>query len=68
MALTVKKIIEIPTERYPWTHRVAFTNHRGQYSVFKWTEELDIPGIWVNGAFYTTADYAVIISLKWSDL
>jgi hypothetical protein len=66
--MKVTEVIPFVTERYPWTHRIRFEDPAHQYPVCKWTEELDIPGIWVSGAFYTTAKYVTIISLKWSHL
>ena len=66
--MKVTEIIHFPTERYPWTHRVGFKDPADQFPVYKWAEENSIPGVWVNGAFYTTAKYVTILSLKWSDL
>lgn len=66
--MKVTQVIPFVTERYPWTHRVGFEDPAGEYPVYKWTEEMDIPGLWVNGAFYTTEKYVTIIALKWSHL
>lgn len=66
--MKVTQVIPFVTERYPWTHRVGFEDPAGQYPVYRWTEDRNIPGIWVSGAFYTTEKYVTIIALRWSHL
>lgn len=63
--MKVTEVIPFVTERYPWTHRIGFEDPAHQYPVYQWTEDNGIDGIWVNGAFYTTAKYVTIIALKW---
>lgn len=66
--MKVTEVIPFVTERYPWTHRIGFEDPADQYPVYQWTEENDIGGIWVNGAFYTTAKTATILTLRWGHL
>ena len=66
--MKITEVIPFVTERYPWTHRVGFEDPAHQFPVFEWTEQSNIPGICVNGAFYTTAKYVTLMSLRWSEL
>ena len=66
--MKVTQVIPFVTEQYPWTHRVGFEDPADQYPVYQWTEDNDIDGIWVGGAFYTTAKYVTIIAMKWGHL
>ena len=66
--MKVTEVIPFVTERYPWTHRVGFEDPADQYPVCQWTEDNDIDGIWVNGAFYTTAKIVTMIAMKWGHL
>lgn len=66
--MKVTEVIPFVTERYPWTHRIGFEDPADQYPVYQWTEENDISGVWVNGAFYTTAKTATILTLRWGHL
>ena len=56
------------TKQYPYTHRIEFDDTSYQFPVYEWTEKQGIPGTWAGGAFYTTAKYVTLISLKWSHL
>jgi hypothetical protein len=64
--MKVTQIIAKSSERYPWTHRIEFD--KDTFPVYNWTSNEDIPGLWINEAFYTTAKYVTIISLKWGYL
>lgn len=51
------------TPRYPWTHRIEFTEELDSCANYIALNE--IPGIWANSAFYTTCDAATHLAMKW---
>ena len=67
--MVITQVVHSITGLYPWTHRIAFNDHIGDWwPVYEWTEDEGIPGVWVNGVFYTTGEYITIVALKWGHL
>ena len=66
--MKITQVIARASKRYPWTHRIEFDDAADQYPVYKWTEQLGIPGVWAGGNFYTVGKYVTIVALTWSEL
>ena len=71
MTVSIEQVELRASERYPWTHRVAFNGDTVAYDqVNLWIQQQELPGVLmdlIQGAvFYTTKQTAVVCALRWS--
>jgi hypothetical protein len=69
VVMRVERISSQPTERYPWTHRLDFGDTKLGIlwgDIQSWSQQMEIPGVWVLNDFYTNQQGATMMVLKWS--
>lgn len=65
--MKITQIHAVPTNKYPWTHRVGLEMNVHYEVIKEWCEKNNIPGVAAMGAFYTTKEGATILALRWQE-
>ena len=70
MTVSVERVESRASERYPWTHRVAFDGNTVAYDqVNRWVQQQDLPGVLMDlrqgAVFYTNKQAATFCALRW---
>lgn len=67
--MKVEQVLPRACERYPWNYRIEFGDTKlGRLwgDIQPWTQQLEVPGVWVGSTFYTNDQGMSIVALKWS--
>jgi len=67
--MRVQQVLPRASEQYPWIYRMDFGDTKlGRLwaDIQPWTQQMEVPGVWVGSIFYTNEQGANIVALKWS--
>jgi hypothetical protein len=67
MAFKIEQMVPYSTARYPYNCRVTFGQEVDVYTARAWTEECQVPCVWVGYTLYIGDRYTDFLALRYAN-